>query len=138
MCIRDRYKEHYQTLPMQHSKTENENSKDFVYQWKTQNKLNIILVETEKNPIEIEVGSEAEFITEHYFGYTKVNEATTFEYEVKHPRWVQFQVLNHKIDVDFETNYGSEFEFLNNTQPVSVMLAKGSEISVEPKKRIKL
>ena len=100
--------------------------------------MNIILVETEKNPIEIEVGSEAEFITEHYFGYTKVNDATTFEYEVKHPRWEQFQALNHKIDVDFEANYGSEFKFLNNAQPVSVMLAKGSEISVEPKKRIKL
>lgn len=130
------YKEHYQTLPMKHSITENLDSKDFVYQWKTKNKWNTILVETEKNPIEIEVNSEAEFITEHYFGYTKVNDEKTFEYEVKHPRWEQLKVVNHKIDVDFESVYGSELKFLNNQKPISVMLAVGSEISVENKKQI--
>ena len=32
-----------------------------------------------------EIDSEAEFITEHYFGYTKIDSAKTFEYEVRHP-----------------------------------------------------
>ena len=130
------YKEHYQTLPMKHSIIENENSKDFVYQWKTKNKWNTILVETEKNPIEIEVNSKAEFITEHYFGYTKVNNEKTFEYEVKHPRWQQYNVTNHQIDVNFGEVYGNEFDFLNHQKPISVMLAVGSEISVENKKLI--
>ena len=68
------YKEHYQTLRMKHSIKENKQEKnDFVYQWKTENKWNTILIETQKEPIEIEANSEAEFITEHYFGYTKVN-----------------------------------------------------------------
>jgi len=81
------YKEHYQTLRMKHSITENKQEKvDFVYKWKIENKWNAILVETKKEPIEIEANSEAEFITEHYFGYTKVNKEKTFEYEVKHPR----------------------------------------------------
>lgn len=132
------YKEHYQTLPMKHSIMENINSKDFIYQWKTKNKWNTILVETEKNPIEIEVNSEAEFITEHYFGYTKVNNKKTFEYEVKHPRWKQYNVTNHQIDVNFGEVYGNEFDFLNHQKPISVMLAVGSEISVENKKQIKL
>jgi len=131
------YKEHYQTLPMKHSVIENKNSKDFVYQWKTKNKWNTILVETEKNPIEIEVNSEAEFITEHYFGYTKINNEKTFEYEVKHPRWQQYNVTNHQIDVNFGEVYGNEFDFLNHQKPISVMLAVGSEISVENEKRIK-
>jgi uncharacterized protein YqjF (DUF2071 family) len=131
------YKEHYQTLRMKHSITENKQEKiDFVYQWKTENKWNTILIETQKEPIEIEANSEAEFITEHYFGYTKVNNKKTFEYEVKHPRWQQYRVTNHNLDVDFKKTYSKEFEFLNNQKPISVMLAVGSEISVENKKRI--
>ena len=133
------YKEHYETLPLKYSITENKNNKtDFVYQWKKEKKWNTILVETEKNPIEIETNSEAEFITEHYFGYTKVNNEKTFEYEVKHPRWKQHQVSNHYLDVDFKRTYVNEFEFLNHQKPISVMLAVGSEISVENKKKIKL
>ena len=133
------YKEHYETLPLKYSITENKKEKvDFVYQWKTEKKWNTILVETEKNPIEIEINSEAEFITEHYFGYTKVNNEKTFEYEVKHPRWKQHQVTNHYLDVDFKRTYGNDFEFLNHQKPISVMLAAGSEISVENKKKIKL
>jgi len=131
------YKEHYQTLPMKHSVTENSNSTDFVYQWKTKNKWNSILVETEKDPIEIETNSEAEFITEHYFGYTKVDDKTTLEYEVKHPRWQQLEVVNYKIDVDYKETYGSVFEFLKDQKPISVLLAEGSEITVEGKKTIK-
>lgn len=132
------YREHYQTLPMKHSVIENKNSKDLVYQWKTKNKWNTILVEIEKNPIKIEVNSEAEFITEHYFGYTKVNNEKTFEYKVKHPRWQQYKVVNHQIDANFGEVYGNEFDFLNHQKPISVMLAVGSEISVENKKLIKL
>jgi uncharacterized protein len=32
-------------------------------------------------------GSEAEFITEHYWGYTRQRDGGTSEYEVEHPRW---------------------------------------------------
>jgi uncharacterized protein YqjF (DUF2071 family) len=130
------YKEHYQTLKMKHSIQKNNNSIDFSYQWKTTNKWNSIIIETEKNEIEIKINSEAEFITEHYFGYTKISENKTFEYEVKHPKWQQLKVINTKINVDFEETYGSEFKFLEVQNPVSVLLAVGSEISVENKRKI--
>lgn len=132
------YKEHYQTLSMKHSIQESTDSTEFTYEWKTANKWNSILIETEKNETEIEINSEAEFITEHYFGYTKINENKTFEYEVKHPKWQQLKDINTKIDVDFKATYGKEFEFLENQKPVSVLLAIGSEISVENKKTKKL
>lgn len=132
------YNEHYQTLSMKHSIQESTDSTEFTYEWKTANKWNSILIETEKNETEIEINSEAEFITEHYFGYTKINENKTFEYEVKHPKWQQLKVINTKIDVDFKATYRKEFEFLENQKPVSVLLAIGSEISVENKKTKKL
>ncbi len=130
------YKEHYQTLKMRHSRTESETSKFFLYKWKKDNKWNSISMKTNKNPIPIELNSEAEFITEHYFGYTKFNESKTIEYEVTHPRWEQLEVIDYKIDVNFENIYGKDFEFLQDLEPISTFLALGSKITIEGKKTI--
>ena len=130
------YQEHYETQKMRHEIIENSNSTTFIYQWKNDKKWNTIQLETSTNPEAIKVDSEAEFITEHYFGYTKINENKTFEYEVQHPRWEQFEVLNHKIDIDFQKTYGEDFYFLQNTKPTSVFLAKGSKISVKNKLKL--
>lgn len=131
------YNEHYETLKMRHKITENENTKTFNYQWKIDGKWNTIKLETKKEFKEIEIDSEAEFITEHYFGYTKYDEKTTFEYEVKHPRWQQLEVSNYMLKVDFLRNYGDDFAVLQNAKPVSVLLAKGSKIKVENKKTLR-
>ena len=128
------YKEHYQTLRMRNSRSENETSKIFKYSWRKNKKWNSIEMITAKNPIPIDINSEAEFITEHYFGYTKYNNAKTVEYGVTHPRWEQLEVLNYTIDVDFISTYGNEFSFLQDLKPTSAMLAKGSKITIENKK----
>ena len=130
------YNERYQTLPMKHTLKVNENSREFIYQWKIKNKWNKIHVKTNKNPIAIEVDSEAEFITEHYFGYTKINENATFEYQVTHPRWQQLEVINNTSEIDFEGVYGSEFAFIKELKPASVFLAIGSKITIEDKRKI--
>lgn len=131
------YNEHYQTNKMKHSVTRNNTSTTFVYQWKNNNKWNTIQLETKPNQTEIELQSEAEFITEHYFGYTKYDKNTTFEYEVTHPRWQQLDVIDHILDVDFKDNYGDAFAILQDAKPISVFLALGSKITVENKKTIK-
>lgn len=130
------YKEHYQTLKMRHSRSKNETSKSFQYEWKKDKKWNSISMTTSKNIIPIVVNSEAEFITEHYFGYTKFNENKTIEYEVTHPRWEQLEVIDYKIDVDFKNVYGKNFSFLQNFKPTSTFLARGSKITIEGKKTI--
>ena len=114
------YNEHYQTNKMKHAVTENNTTNTFTYQWRQNNRWNSIQLETELNPREIELNSEAEFITEHYFGYTKYNENTTFEYEVTHPRWEQLNVIDYKIDVDFKNNYDDVFTILQEKKPISV------------------
>lgn len=130
------YKEHYQTNKMRHAVNENGFSRTFVYEWKNDNKWNSIQLETKLDQSSIELNSEAEFITEHYFGYTKCDENTTFEYEVTHPRWEQLEVLKYNVDIDFEKTYGTDFGFLQNQKPNSVFLAKGSKITVENKRKI--
>jgi uncharacterized protein YqjF (DUF2071 family) len=131
------YNEHYQTLKMRHARTENETSKSFQYEWFKDAKWNSIAMTTEKNAIPIEVNSEAEFITEHYFGYTNYNKDKSIEYAVSHPRWEQLKVIDSKIDVDFESIYGKDFKFLQDLKPTSEFLAIGSKITIEGKKTIK-
>ena len=130
------YQEHYETQKMRHEIIENKNINTFIYQWKNDKKWNTIQLETANVLKEIEVNSEAEFITEHYFGYTKIDEETTFEYEVQHPRWEQLEVLNHHIQIDFEKIYGNDFGFLQDAKPTSVFLAKGSKITVKNKRKL--
>ncbi|MBF4493001.1 DUF2071 domain-containing protein [Flavobacterium sp. MR2016-29] len=130
------YQEHYETQKMRHEIIENKNTNTFIYQWKNDKKWNTIQLETTNVLKEIEVDSEAEFITEHYFGYTKIDEETTFEYEVQHPRWEQLEVLNHNIEIDFEKIYGNDFRFLQDAKPTSVFLAKGSKITVKNKRKL--
>ena len=131
------YKEHYETLKMRHSRTQTATSKSFQYDWKKNNKWNSITMQTNKNALPIGENSEAEFITEHYFGYTKYNEKTTIEYEVRHPRWQQLEVTHYGIDVNFENIYGKHFNFLQQLKPTSAFLALGSKITIEGKKTIK-
>jgi uncharacterized protein YqjF (DUF2071 family) len=130
------FKEHYETCEMNHEWL-NCDDKQFVkYAWNI-NRWNSISVEARNELTEIRVGSEEEFITEHYWGYTLIDNETTSEYEVKHPKWKINEVLDYTINVDFESTYGQEFRFLNNERPTSVFLAEGSEISVYPSKKMK-
>lgn len=131
------YNEHYQTMKMRHSRTENETSKSFQYEWLKDAKWNSIAMTTEKNAIPIEPNSEAEFITEHYFGYTNYNKDKSIEYAVSHPRWEQLKVIESKIDVDFESIYSKDFKFLEYLKPTSEFLALGSKITIEGKKTIR-
>lgn len=132
------YNEHYETFPMKHQLKVNDDSREFIYQWKVKNNWNSINIKTHKMPIKIEAGTESEFITEHYFGYNKVSESETIEYEVKHPRWQQYEVTKNSSSINFEDVYGEEFAFIKGLKPASVFLAIGSAISIEQKRKIKL
>jgi uncharacterized protein len=75
-------------------------------------------------------GSHGAFIIEHYWGYTKRSETRTDEYKVEHPKWELCDVSSFEIGVGFGRVYGSEFGFLSNIEPYSVLFAKGSEVRV--------
>ncbi|MFM9903147.1 MAG: YqjF family protein [Pyrinomonadaceae bacterium] len=81
-------------------------------------------------------GSHGEFIIEHYWGYTERGGGRVDEYKVEHPKWELFSVKDERIDVDFGRVYGEEFAFLTGQKPYSILLAKGSEVSVYKGKQI--
>ncbi len=100
------------------------------YSWEKGECKNSVSVESGKNLGVPGEGSHEEFIIEHYWGYTKRGERRTDEYKVEHPKWELFEAENARIDVDFGSTYGEQFAFLNDKDPFSVVLAKGSEIAV--------
>ncbi len=132
------YKENYVTLPMSHKWKEGNKNNEIKYSWTLNSNHNFIQVISGKDSEKIIKNSETEFIAEHYWGYSKINEVETTEYEVRHPKWKYYPIKDYTISIDFEANYGKDFRFLNDIKPNSVMLLEGSEISVEDKKIIKL
>jgi uncharacterized protein YqjF (DUF2071 family) len=123
------YKEHYVSMPMQHEWKQVEDAWKIAYKWKKEKWYSCeVQVSNELQPI-LE-GSEEEFITEHYWGYSKLSENKTLEYRVNHPRWEIYPVNSYSIEVDFKALYGQDFELLNHQLPDSVFLAEGSEIQV--------
>ena len=130
------FKENYQTLAMDHLWEEKENNRVVKYVWYKENRENSILVETDLKSEKVKENSKEFFITEHYWGYSKGKGNTANKYEVTHPSWEVYPVKKAEISIDFGLTYGNNFDFLNQQQPASVMLAEGSEICVGNKKII--
>src|SRR5690606_306023 len=98
--------------------------------WNSRMCSNSISVERGENRGVPAADSHGEFITEHYWGYTKRGAFRTGEYKVEHPKWDLFEPKNPRITVDFGRTYGERFSGLPGTEPHSVLLAKGSDIAV--------
>ena len=124
------YKENYETMPMDHLWTTSGETLTAEYKWKKKG-WNLIKVIADKTSKQITIDSEEEFITEHYWGYTKITDTKTSEYGVEHPKWDVYPIKDYQIDVDFEDIYGQDFAFLKTQKPKSVFLAEGSQIKVK-------
>lgn len=131
------YREKYMTLPMKHSWSLQKNVLVVSYHWKHNSQWNDFTVTAVNSPIDIADDSEEQFITEHYWGYTQINDACTSEYGVEHPTWQTYPVTKSLVKVSFDELYGEQFRFLNNSEPDSIMLAEGSEVCVRSMNRIR-
>lgn len=129
------YREHYETLPMSHSWVVSDHSLTVEYKWK-KGRWNALKIVSDRDPVLIQEGGEEEFITEHYWGYTRISKERTSEYGVEHPKWEVYRTRDYLVDVDFGDLYGQNFHFLNSEKPESVFLAEGSEIAVMEGKEI--
>lgn len=75
-------------------------------------------------------GTEAQFITEHYWGYTRQRDGSTIEYEVRHPSWRVWAGEDAELRVDVATLYGPEFVEPLAGATRSAFVAEGSAVSV--------
>jgi uncharacterized protein len=121
------YNEPYAAMSMRHNV-------DFgsrvQYAWRFAGRWNSMELTTHGEPFIPDVGSEEEFVTEHYWGYTPQKDGSTLEYEVKHPRWKVWRAANTVLDCDVATLYGNHFSPYIQGEPSSAFLAEGSPVSV--------
>jgi hypothetical protein len=99
-----------------------------------ESKWNSLKVIASDVKLKMPAGSIEEFIFEHYYGYTKVNDVYSIEYKINHPSWEIHTIKHYQIQCNFAATYGQQFACLNNVQPSSIMLAEGSAISVDWKR----
>lgn len=88
------YNENYEALKMNHKWKISDNELYIKYGWEKGGRNKISLT-ADINDKKITEGSEEEFITEHYWGYTKAGHKKTFEYNVEHPKWNIYDVKNY-------------------------------------------
>ena len=128
------YKEHYIAIPTRSLILNNGSAKNLKYEWRINNKWNHIAVNASSENELMLPGSVDEFIFEHYYGYTKVNNQLSQEYKVNHPRWKVNKLIDYSINCDFNSMYGNDFSFLSNHQPASVIVAEGSAVTIDWKR----
>ncbi|BCS34935.1 hypothetical protein TBR22_A41610 [Luteitalea sp. TBR-22] len=75
-------------------------------------------------------GSEAEFITEHYWGYTRQRDGRTLEYQVEHPSWRVWTAERSWFTGPAGSLYGPAFAGVLAQPPRSAFIAVGSAIEV--------
>ena len=131
------FHEHYVTHPMSHRFEETAGVFKVDYYWQIADRWNYLKAQASLNKEKIQPGSEEEFITEHYWGYTKVNARKTTSYEVQHPKWNIHRVHSFDMKCDTARLYGKQFEEVLAAKPTSVFLADGSEINVMNKQTIR-
>ncbi|PTR00993.1 hypothetical protein C8P68_101223 [Mucilaginibacter yixingensis] len=133
------YKEHYRALPMRHTITPTDaNHTQYLYEWKLNgrwNKLGATINNTRKP---IQSGSAEEFIFDHYWGYNKLSDSETMEYQVEHISWNTGDATDYIFDADVTSLYGPAFEPWLKREPVSVFFADGSDIAVRMGEKIVL
>jgi hypothetical protein len=125
------YGEPYATHPMRHTWQSDQQTQRINYEWKVGTDWNYIRVSADRAGHTLLPDSEEAFITEHYWGYTRRGDKRTSEYEVVHPQWTIFPVLDYDVRCDVPTLYGPRFAPYFNQPPQSVFLADGSAVTIK-------
>jgi uncharacterized protein len=133
------YGENYLSLPMRHT-IEQEGGvlcKDGLveYAWRFQGRLHRLGGLAAGESEFAHPASEEAFISEHYWGYTRLGANRTGEYRVEHPSWRVWKVDQPYLLADIKGLYGEAFEPYLHRRPRSAFLAEGSPVRVYPGKR---
>lgn len=124
------YNENFVVMPMRHAILDKPKEFSAHYGWKNQGHWENLCVRCAGDPAIPAKGSEAEFITEHYWGYAAQKGGGTMEYKVAHPQWRCWTPHSFDFEADVKALYGAEFYPFLRKPPVSVLLAEGSPVTV--------
>jgi uncharacterized protein YqjF (DUF2071 family) len=126
------YNESYVTLPMREEIRPPMGAAPGVvgYEWCQNGRWLGAHAEIAGEPQPLTAGSEAEFITEHYWGYVRQRDGSTVEYQVEHPAWRVWPARSARLNGDVADFYGGDFAAFRREPPASAFVAEGSPIVV--------
>ena len=124
------YRENYVAVPMKHEIEEVGSSLNVEYAWRRSHKWESLKMTATGEVQSIAAGSHAEFITEHYWGYTALRTGCS-EYRVEHPCWKIWNATDFELNADVATLYGDQFAEALTQTPRSAFIADGSSITVQ-------
>jgi uncharacterized protein len=131
------YNEPYLAVPMAHDTSIDPEQGGYAcYAWRFRGRSFALEASVEGPAATLERGSEAEFITEHYYGYTSQRDGTTLEYGVEHPAWRVWSTDNAGFFGPGATLYGDEWGRVLSARPRSAFVALGSEVTVRVGERV--
>ena len=133
------YNEPYRALPMQHALLEDRQRGvvEREYAWRASQSWTRLIARTVGPSRRLESDTEEEFITEHYWGYTRQRDGGTVEYRVAHPRWNVWTAADARLDGDLSAVYGDAFARVLAGPPRSAFVADGSPVTVFAPVRIR-
>jgi uncharacterized protein YqjF (DUF2071 family) len=123
------YGENYVALPMKHQIDHVDLKLSVAYSWRRGRKWESLKMTASGEPQTIPASSHAEFITEHYWGYTCLRGGCG-EYRVEHPRWKIWYADSFEFSADVAALYGQQFVEPLKASPRSAFIAEGSPIQV--------
>jgi uncharacterized protein YqjF (DUF2071 family) len=126
------YNEEYITLPVRHQQTppQGQLPGSMRYEWRYRGAVHHISAQVVGEPRLPEPGSEAEFIVEHYWGYSRQRDGSTMEYRVEHMPWRVWHAAAPSLAFDAEALYGPILAPYLRQLPTSVFVAEGSPVMV--------
>jgi uncharacterized protein len=130
------YNENYVSLSMSHQITTLDAGLAVGYEWKFGSRWNRMSLTVRSDPALPKAGSEEQFITEHYWGYSRQQDSGCIEYHVTHPSWRVWNAENAQFDGDVEQLYGKDFAGVLKQAPTSAFLAEGSAVTVYKGRRL--
>ena len=134
------YNENYVALPTGHAILRSHdnpgNIESVKYYWTFRDAAQFVEILTRGEPYPFDEGSEEEFITQHFWGYSAQKDGGTVEYRVEHPSWRVWRAQSCRLEGDVENFYGKQFTNALKAKPSSAFLAEGSEITVYKGRRI--
>lgn len=138
LAARLAYNEPYRAVPMRHRVDGGAAGEPahVEYGWRAGDAWTRIIAEPSGVAVAAATGSHEEFITEHYWGYTRQRDGGTVEYHVVHPPWRVRQVPAPRIEGDLSLTYGGHFARVMGAAPDSALLADGSPVAVHRPGRI--
>ena len=131
LVARWKYNEPYLAVPMAHSvDLDAETGGRAQYRWRFQGEPYVLRATVTGPAATLESGSQAHFITEHYWGYTRQRNGRTLEYRVEHPPWLVWEPTECAFSGDAARLYGPELGEVLIGPPHSAHVALGSRVLV--------